>query len=128
MAVVKTDLDDSTAFGVELVLDLYGCDPDTIRSPDQLTRYVRELCELIGMRRYGNPFAERFGLNEAKATGYSIVQLIETSSITGHFSEQCNSAYLNIFSCKDFDVDVATAFSQKFFGADSVERHVLTRR
>jgi len=125
---VTADSDGSTVFGVELVLNLYGCDPETVRSRDRLTTYVRDLCDLIGMRRYGDLFAERFGLNEAKAAGYSIVQLIETSSITGHFSEQGNSAYLNIFSCKEFDIDAATTFSHEFFGADSVERHVLTRR
>ncbi|MFC7547703.1 S-adenosylmethionine decarboxylase family protein [Plantactinospora sp. GCM10030261] len=122
------DPDDASAFGVELVLNLHGCAPDTVRSPDRLAAYVRDLCELIGMRRYGDLFAERFGLNETKTTGYSIVQLIETSSITGHFSEARNAAYLNIFSCKEFDIDAATAFTAGFFGATSVERHVLTRR
>ncbi|MGH3712092.1 MAG: S-adenosylmethionine decarboxylase family protein [Micromonosporaceae bacterium] len=114
-------------FGTELVLDLYDCDPDTIRSRDRLTAYVRELCAVIEMTPYGEPFAERFGLGDAKTAGYSVVQLIETSCISGHFSELWNSAYLNVFSCKPFDADAATAFSQEYFGAATVRRRVLQR-
>ena len=117
-----------TTFGVELVLDLYDCDPETIRSRSRLIEYVHQLCDLIGMRRYGDTIAERFALSNPKAAGYSIVQLIETSSITGHFSEQRNAAYLNIFSCKEFDVAAAIRFTQDYFGATTVKHHVLERR
>lgn len=116
------------AFGMEVVLDLHGCRPETIRSPDLLTGYVRQLCRLIDMKPYGDPFLARFGLNDPKATGYSLVQLIETSSITGHFSEQWNSGYLNIFSCKEFDAEVATRFTQEFFAASSVDQRILVRK
>lgn len=116
-----------TTFGMELVLDLFECNPETIRSREDLQRFTRELCELIDMKTYGDMFAERFGLNEAKTAGYSIVQLIETSSITGHFSEQWNSAYINIFSCKPFDQKTAADFTKKFFGAKTIKSTILTR-
>lgn len=115
-------------FGTELVLDLYDCDPETIRSRERLTTYVRQMCDLLQMKPYGEPFAERFGLNQAKTAGYTVVQLIETSSITGHFSEQRNAAYLNIFSCKEFSVPDALAFSKDWFAAGGVSHRVLVRR
>lgn len=114
-------------FGTELVLDLFDCDPETIRSRERLTEYVRELCAVIEMTPYGQLFAERFALDDAKAAGYSIVQLIETSSITGHFCELWNSAYLNVFSCKEFDTDKAAEFTRAFFGATDIEQRVLRR-
>lgn len=119
---------DSNTFGMEVVLDLYGCNLETIRSKEKLQEYTRELCRVIGMTPYGAPFAERFGLNEAKTAGYSIVQLIETSSITGHFSEERNSAYINIFSCKEFDPKQAAEFSKDFFEADRVESTLHIRK
>lgn len=119
---------DSNTFGMEVVLDLYDCNLETIRSKEKLQEYTRELCQVIGMTPYGAPFAERFGLNEAKTAGYSIVQLIETSSITGHFSEEWNSAYINIFSCKEFDPKQAAEFSKDFFEADRVESTLHIRR
>lgn len=119
---------DSNNFGMEVVLDLYDCNLETIRSKEKLQEYTRELCQVIGMTPYGAPFAERFGLNEAKTAGYSIVQLIETSSITGHFSEEWNSAYINIFSCKEFDPKQAAEFSKDFFEADRVESTLHIRK
>lgn len=116
-----------TTFGMELVLDLHGCDPATIRSRDELVRFAHELCHLIGMKPYGPTWAERFGLNADKSAGYSLVQMIETSCITGHFSEEWNAAYLNIFSCKAYDPDLATRFTTDFFGATSVKTNLLTR-
>ena len=119
---------DSNTFGMEVVLDLYDCNLETIRSKEKLQEYTRELCQVIGMTPYGAPFAERFGLNEAKTAGYSIVQLIETSSITGHFSEEWNSAYINIFSCKEFDPKQAAEFSKHFFEADRIESSLHIRK
>ena len=119
---------DSNTFGMEVVLDLYDCNLETIRSKEKLQEYTRELCQVIGMTPYGAPFAERFGLNEGKTAGYSIVQLIETSSITGHFSEEWNSAYINIFSCKEFDPKQAAEFSKDFFEADRVESTLHIRK
>ena len=46
--------------------------------------------------------AERFG-TEPHLYGYSVMQLIETSCITAHFSEQTDCCYIDVFSCKDFD-------------------------
>ena len=119
---------DSNTFGMEVVLDLYECNLETIRSKEKLQEYTRELCQVIEMTPYGAPFAERFGLNEAKTAGYSIVQLIETSSITGHFSEEWNSAYINIFSCKEFDPKQAAEFSKNFLEADRVESTLHIRK
>ena len=123
----KTILDSDT-FGMEVVLDLYDCNLETIRSKEKLQEYTRELCRVIGMTPYGAPFAEWFGLNEAKTAGYSIVQLIETSSITGHFSEEWNSAYINIFSCKEFDPKQAAEYSRDFFEAERVESTLHIRK
>ena len=112
---------------MELVLDLVGCDPDTIRSKERLVAYPGELCRVINMTPYGEPFVERFGLAGTKAAGFSLVQLIETSSITGHFSEASNRAYINVFSCKDFDPAIATEFTRRFFTARSARHTLLIR-
>jgi S-adenosylmethionine decarboxylase len=115
------------AFGMELVLDLVGCDPATIRSKERLVAYARELCRVVDMTPYGAPFVERFGEDGTKTAGYSLVQLIETSSITGHFSEQSDRAYLNVFSCKHFDPRAATEFTQRFFAARAARHTLLIR-
>jgi S-adenosylmethionine decarboxylase len=114
-------------FGVELILNLSNCDIDIITSAEKLTEYAQQLCKVIDMIPYGDPFVERFGLNHPKTAGYTLVQLIETSSIVGHFSEEWKTAYLNIFSCKDFDVNIARDFTTEFFKAKVTKELVVTR-
>jgi len=115
-------------FGTELILDLYGCDSETIRSEKKLDRFARSLCRRIRMKRYGDPVIKHFGHKSPSTSGYSFVQLIETSCISGHFSEATNNAYLNIFSCKPFDPDDAAAFCKKYFKARRMRRRVLARK
>ncbi len=115
-------------FGAELQLDLYDCDPETIRSEKKLDRFVRSLCRRIKMKRFGEPLIEHFGHKNPITSGYSLVQLIETSCISGHFSDELNSAYLNIFSCKEFDPDDATAFCKEFFKARRVRKRYVVRQ
>jgi hypothetical protein len=44
-----------------------------------------------------------------------MTQLIETSLVSGHFANDTNAAYMDIFSCKNYDPLVMANFTLKFF-------------
>lgn len=116
-------------FGQELILNLYNCDLKKISSKSEIKKFVIELCDnVIKMKRYKEPFIPHFGHDNPITSGYSLVQLIETSSVTAHFSEYKKSVYLNIFSCAWFDPKKTQAFCKKFFGARQVESRLLKRK
>ncbi|MDI6603304.1 MAG: S-adenosylmethionine decarboxylase [Patescibacteria group bacterium] len=114
-------------YGKELILDLDDCDPKIIRSRRKILEYSNKLCQLIKVKKYGKPICKRFALHSPQAAGYSLVQLIETSSITVHFSELWNRAFINIFSCKLFDHKIAIDFTKKFFKAKKIKTRILIR-
>jgi len=114
-------------YGKELILDLMDCDPKIIRSKKKILEYSNKLCDLIKVKKYGKPLIERFALHIDFAAGYSLVQLIESSSISAHFSELWNRAFINIFSCKSFNHKIAINFTKKFFGAKKVKSQILIR-
>ncbi|MAJ81310.1 MAG: S-adenosylmethionine decarboxylase [Legionellales bacterium] len=114
-------------WGVSSCVDLYDCDPVKIRSPEWVERYVNELVTLIQMKKFGPCHIVDFGEDE-RVAGLSMVQLIETSCITGHFANQTNTAYIDIFSCKAYDAEIAATFSQHFFRAKTLELKVNQRR
>lgn len=114
-------------FGWELIIDLYDCDQEKISTEAHIQRYARELCDVIEMKAYGEPMTPYFGENCEHTKGYSLLQFIETSSITGHFSEGTGAAYINIFSCKPYDVKLAEEFTQNFFGAARITSRFLVR-
>lgn len=115
------------AWGISTCVDLYGCDPDSIRDADLIKRFVVELCDLIEMKRFGECTVVNFGEDE-KVAGFSMIQLIETSLISGHFANASNNAYLDIFSCKYYDPRVVEDFAKRFFGAESAITHCQLRK
>jgi S-adenosylmethionine/arginine decarboxylase-like enzyme len=116
-------------YGKELILNLYECNPKKISSEKEIKKFIIELCDnVIHMKRYGEPFIPHFGHKNPITSGFSLVQLIETSSVTGHFSEYKKSVYLNIFSCAWYDPQKTRDFCVKFFGAKRYEEHLIMRQ
>jgi len=125
--MIKMGNPDTRIYGKEMTLDLYDCDPKTIRSAKKLTEYVKKICKVVEVKPYGKVIIKRFALHIGHAAGYSLLQLIESSLISGHFSELWNRAYINMFSCNDFDDKAATEFSVKFFKVKSFKKKVYIR-
>jgi S-adenosylmethionine/arginine decarboxylase-like enzyme len=117
---------DTLPWGWHLILNLYQCDSSLIQSAEVIKTFVIDLCDLIDMRRFGQPIIVDFGDDPAVA-GYSMFQLIETSNIAGHFANESGAAYLDIFSCKAFDPQVAAEFCIKFFKAQKAAGEFVAR-
>ena len=126
MRNIKKEFYNTNAWGLSTSVDLYGCNPETIRDARAIKRYVKELCELIEMKQFGDTQVVHFG-EEERVAGFSMVQLIETSLISGHFANNTNNAYIDIFSCKYYEPSVAVEFTKKFFEAKEVKMHYILR-
>lgn len=118
----------SDYFGQELTLNLYECNSEKISSAEEIKKFVVELCDnVIHMKRFGDALIPHFGHDNPLTSGYSLVQLIETSSVTAHFSESRRSVYLNIFSCAWFDASRTKKFCREFFEAKHVTSRLIRR-
>jgi S-adenosylmethionine decarboxylase len=117
---------DPAPWGYLTSLDVHGCNPESIRDAGKIKEFVRGLCERIDMRPFGECQVVHFGRDE-RVEGYSMVQFIETSLISGHFANLTNTAYIDIFSCKPYDPDQAARYTREFFGAVGVRHHLLRR-
>ena len=70
-------------WGKQVIIDMSASDRKRVRSARHICHFVEPL--VIGMKAYGPPVLEHFAEHIPEAAGYSLVQLIETSAITGHF-------------------------------------------
>ena len=116
-----------SVWGMATSIDIYDCNPQAIRDPDKIRRFVVELCDLIEMRRFGETQVVHFGEDE-RVAGYSMVQLIETSLISAHFANLTNTVYLDVFSCKPYDPEVVSDFAQSFFEGTHRVTNINLRR
>lgn len=106
-------------WGQHLIVDMAGCDAAALADREALARFGRDLVAAIGMTAHGAPLIEHFAAHTPDAAGYSLVQLIETSSITAHFAEKRGEAYLDVFSCRPFRAGAALAVCRRHFNPEA---------
>jgi S-adenosylmethionine/arginine decarboxylase-like enzyme len=119
-------------YGFELIIDLHDCDVSTFNRKS-LDAYFAKLCKAIKMKKCERYFWDDVGLpEEEKQTsphtkGSSAVQFILTSSIVIHTLDLLEAAYVNIFSCKKFDKEMAIKITKEWFGAKEAMTHFIER-
>ncbi len=119
-------------YGVELLLDLGGCDVSRF-TRKHIKSYFRELCELIDMEAHAQHFWDDFRVapelrqTDPKTKGTSAVQFILTSNITIHTLDLLEAAFIDVFSCKEYDTKLAEDFTVRFFGAKAHKSTIVER-
>ncbi|OHB09951.1 MAG: hypothetical protein A3G05_01365 [Candidatus Zambryskibacteria bacterium RIFCSPLOWO2_12_FULL_45_14] len=113
-------------YGLEEIIDLKGCDLSDLDRP-KLSKFFIDLCDLIKMKRHGDPVFWEDTSNIPHLRGVSGFQFIETSNVVCHPLPLLNAVYINIFSCKEFDTDKALNFCKKYWGAISETHTVIAR-
>ena len=111
-------------WGYHLMLDCSGC--EKIDNRDTIYHFVKDLVKEIAMVAHGEPIIEYLLPGDPKQ-GYSLMQLITTSNICGHFMELVGTAYFDIFSCKEFDINTAQNVVKKYFNPKKIKVNFLTR-
>jgi len=121
------------AYGKELILDMYDCDITKFNRID-IKKWLNELCVLIDMNQVDLYFWDYEGVEPSKIpydqphlVGTSAVQFITTSDIVVHTLDMLKECYINIFSCKEFDAEIATEFTKNYFEAKEISTKVLIR-
>jgi S-adenosylmethionine/arginine decarboxylase-like enzyme len=59
--------------------------------------------------------------------GYSVMQLITTSNITAHFVDSDSTAYIDVFSCKDFDLEIVKSVVNDYFKPIQIKETFIYR-
>lgn len=112
-------------WGKLVTIDLYNCNKKYIRDKSKIKEFVTGLCKALKMKKSGPTRIKRFGKGDLK--GYSVMQFISASSITIHFDEKENRAFIDIFSCKNFDSKIVEKFSKNFFQAQKSKTKIFLR-
>lgn len=103
-------------WGIETTIDLVKCNEKAIKTREIVEKFSEQLVKFIDMKSYTNPIVIHFGSCK-EVEGFTLVQLIETSLISGHFVNLTCEAYINIFSCKDYNSALAADFTKNYFEA-----------
>jgi S-adenosylmethionine/arginine decarboxylase-like enzyme len=116
--------DEDKFWGQHLIMNCKGGN-DAVLDKDAILKFKDELIEAIEMEAHGEPMIEHFG--SGKLAGWTLVQLIKTSSITIHFSDETHDFYTDIFSCKRFSVHAVRELVLKHFAPKQTQELTLDR-
>jgi S-adenosylmethionine/arginine decarboxylase-like enzyme len=116
------------SWGYHLILDCGGCNQN-VSDPKIIRKMLDTLVKRIDMKAVGEPIIKFLKEGDPYLQGYSCLQLIETSSITMHLNDAPeSSAYIDVFSCKDFRESDAVAVVKEFFDPSDIQSQFLHRQ
>lgn len=115
-------------FGYELLLDLYNCKAGVCDDLALGYKFLDELVSYIGMEKQAPPSifftdATRFP-DKAGLSGWA--PLVE-SSIVIHTLTPKDYISIDIYCCKEFDIEKAKSFCQRFFSPKRMDAQYILR-
>lgn len=114
-------------FGVHLMLDGYGCDPEVLQDINGIYNFLDEYPQEMEMTKIMPPYVFRYNGTVPEDWGISGFVLIAESHISLHTFPEKRYLSLDMFSCKPFDTDKAVAAVKERFRIQKCEINVLDR-
>jgi S-adenosylmethionine/arginine decarboxylase-like enzyme len=116
-----------TVWGWHLIIDIEEGRKDLVTSKKNIREFATYLVKAIDMVAYGKPMVVHFADHMPDKAGWSLVQLIETSNITAHFCDLNGDGYVDIFSCKEYNEEIAIDTVRKFFKPKRMKTKLIKR-
>lgn len=107
------------------MLDCYGCEKDKLNDVALVHNFLNSFPEKIKMTKVAEPQVFKYNAKNAGEWGVSGVVLIAESHISIHTFPEKEHVFVDIFSCKKFDTDLAKEEIMKVFAATDHDEKVI---
>lgn len=114
------------SWGFHTSLDCRAGDKSKITDGEYIKAFSKSLVKHIDMVAFGEPIVVHFG--EDNKMGFTLIQLIQTSNIAGHFCDDTGDFYLDVFSCKEYDVNAVVEFVDEWFSPENIKVNYIERQ
>lgn len=114
-------------FGPHITLDLKGCPKETLSNYNLHFDYLKNLPELIHMTPITQPYVFPYSGLVPEDKGITGIVIIAESHISVHSFEEKGYCFIDIFSCKDMDVERAIEITLDVFKPESYEVNIVKR-
>ena len=114
-------------FGPHLILEAYGCPKNLLADLGLVSQALDAYPEQLDMTKIMPPYVFRYQGTVPDDWGVSGIVLIAESHISIHTFPDKQFVTLDIFSCRDFDVDAAVGYFSSVFQPESIDKQLLMR-
>lgn len=114
-------------FGPHLMLDGYECNRSKLEDLGIIYKTLDDLPQKIGMTKIMPPYVFKYDGIKPEDWGISGFVLIAESHISIHTFPEKYFLSVDIFSCKEFDIEQSQEYLSEMFEIKRYEKHLLDR-
>ncbi|MGD2279328.1 MAG: adenosylmethionine decarboxylase [Candidatus Omnitrophota bacterium] len=114
-------------FGPHLMLDLRECNSEKLKDYDLVFNVLNDLPERIGMTKITQPYVFPYSGLVPEDKGITGTVIIAESHISIHSFQEKDHCFVDVFSCKDFDVEFAANYLIDVFESKKYDKYVVQR-
>lgn len=114
-------------WGYHVMMDCWNANRVSMQSRATVEQFIKELVKRIDMEPIGEPWIEYTAGHDPTKAGFTATQIIVTSSIVAHFVDETGSIYLDVFSCKNFDIETVEQVVDQYFQPERIRVNFVTR-
>lgn len=115
------------SFGPHLMLDLRQCSRERLEDYNLVFNILNDLPEKIGMTKITQPYVFPYSGLVPEDKGITGVVVIAESHISIHTFSEKDYCFVDVFSCKSFDVKYAAEYLIDAFESKKHNRYVVNR-
>ena len=114
-------------FGPHLMLDLRRCNTQKLKDYKLIFDILNDLPDKIGMTKITQPYVFPYSGLVPEDKGITGTVIIAESHISIHTFQEKDYCFVDVFSCKNFDVDIAADYLIETFESKLFDKHVVQR-
>lgn len=114
-------------FGPHVTIDLIGCPKEILSDYELHFNYLKMLPSLIQMTPITQPYVFPYSGLVPEDKGITGIVIIAESHLSIHSFEDKGYSFIDIFSCKGFDVDKAIEITLSTFKPQTYELNIVER-
>lgn len=112
-----------------LLIDLFGCDVKRLDDEALLKKMFNDLSRLMEMHVIAGPLIVRYAGREGSPSGEGLsgFMIIAESHVSIHTDTRTRYASIDVYSCKEFDVESIENYLADAFKPDRIEKKLVIR-
>jgi len=112
-----------------LLVDMYGCDVRNLNDESLLRNLFQDLAEILDMHIIAGPVIVRYVGREDSPSGEGLsgFMIVAESHVSIHTDIRTGYASIDVYSCKEFDIDSVEERLETVFKPKKMERKFIIR-
>jgi deoxyhypusine synthase len=113
--------------GNHLVIEGFECNPEKLDKPELVKTVINEIANMLGMKRISETVVVKHAARRKEESGITGFVIIAESHISVHTYPLKGYVAVDVFSCREFDLDRVADYVKKRFDIRNIEKRTFNQ-